>query len=61
MPNQTPPEAQSQILATPVQYPTYSCARPVDQLNLMGVGVSAAAVRCVWQRRRLATSFARIL
>lgn len=61
MPNQTPPELEQQILAMTEQYPTYSYLRLADQLKLVGVGVSAAAVRYVWQRHGLATRFARLL
>jgi len=61
MPNQTPPELERQILAMTEQYPTYSYLRLADQLKLVGVGVSAAAVRYVWQRHGLATRFARLL
>jgi transposase InsO family protein len=61
MPNQTPPEVEQQILAMTEQYPTHSYARLADQLKLVGVGVSAAAVRAVWTRHGLATRFARLL
>lgn len=61
MPNQTPPELERQILGMTEQYPTYSYLRLADQLKLVGVGVSAAAVRYVWQRHGLATRFARLL
>ncbi len=42
------------------QDPTYSYLRLGDRLRLMGVGMSAAAVRYVWQRG-LATRFAWLL
>ncbi len=61
MPNQTPPELERQILAMTEQYPTYSYVRLADQLKLVGIGVSAAAVRYVWQRQGLTTRFARLL
>ncbi|MBI4445786.1 MAG: helix-turn-helix domain-containing protein, partial [Acidobacteria bacterium] len=50
MPNQTPPELERQILEMTEQFPTYSYVRIAGQLRLTGVGVSAAAVRAVWQR-----------
>lgn len=61
MPNQTPPELERQILAMTEQYPTYSYVRLADQLKLVGVGASIAAVRYVWQRHGLSTRFARLL
>lgn len=61
MPNQTPPELERQILAMTEQYPTYSCLRLADQLKLIGLGVSAAAVRYVWQQHGLTTRFSRLL
>lgn len=61
MPNQTPPELERQILTMTEQYPTYSYLRLADQLKLVGVGVSAAAVRSVWQRHGLSTRFAKLL
>jgi len=61
MPNQTPPELERQILTMTEQYPTYSYLRLADQLKLVGVSVSAGAVRAVWQRHGLATRFARLL
>lgn len=61
MPNQTPPELERQVLAMTEQYPTYSYLRLADQLKLVGVGVTAATVRAVWQRHGLATRFARLL
>lgn len=42
------------------QYPTASSLRVADQLKLVGVGVSAAAVRAVWQRHGVSTRFARL-
>jgi transposase InsO family protein len=61
MPNQTPPELERQILAMTEQYPTYSYVRLADQLKLVGIGASVAAVRYVWQRHGLTTRFARLL
>ncbi len=61
MPNQIPPELERQILAMTEQYPTYSYLRLADQLKLVGVGVSAAAVQYAWQRHGLSTRFARLL
>ncbi len=61
MPNQTPPELERHILAMMEQCPTYSYARLANQLKLVGVRVSTAAVRAVWERHGLTTRFARLL
>ncbi len=61
MPNQTPPELERQILQMTEQYPTYSYVRVANQLKLVGIGASPAAVRYVWQRQGLATRFSRLL
>lgn len=61
MPNQTPPELERQILQMTEQYPTYSYVRLANQLKLVGIGASPAAVRNVWQRQGLATRFSRLL
>src|SRR3990172_4868765 len=60
MPNQTPPELERQILEMTTQFPTYSYVRIAGQLRLTGVGVSAAAVRAVWQRHGLTLRVQRI-
>ncbi len=60
MPNQTPPELERQILAMTEPYPRYSYFSPADQVKLVGIGVSAAAVRYLWQRHRFPTRFARL-
>ena len=61
MPNQTPPELERQILEMTTQFPTYSYVRIAGQLRLTGVGVSAAAVRAVWQRHGLTLRIQRLL
>jgi transposase len=61
MPNQTPPELERQILQMTTQFPTYSYVRIAGQLRLTGVGVSAAAVRAVWQRHGLTLRIQRLL
>lgn len=61
MPNQTPPELERQILEMTEQFPTYSYVRIAGQLRLTGVGVSAAAVRAVWQRHGLTLRIQRLL
>ena len=48
MPNQTPPELEQQILQMTEPYPTYSYVRLANQLKLVGIGASPAAVRNVW-------------
>jgi len=61
MPNQTPPELEKQILEMTARYPTYSYLRISGQLRLVGVGVSAAMVRGVWQRHGLTLRIQRLL
>lgn len=61
MPNQTPPELESQILEMTERYPTYSYIRISDQLKLIGIGVSPSAVRAVWQRHGLTLRIHRLL
>ncbi len=61
MPNQTPPELEQKILEMTEQYPTYSYVRISSQLKLLSIGVSAPAVRAVWQRHRLVVKFQRLL
>lgn len=53
MPNQTPPELEAKILEMTERYPAMSYLRLSSQLKLVGVGVSPAAVRAVWQRHGL--------
>lgn len=61
MPNQTPPELEAKILEMTQEYPTYSYLRIAEQLKLVGVPVSAAAVRYVWGRNGLTRRFDRLL
>lgn len=61
MPNQTPPELETQILEMTERYPTYSYLRISDQLKLVGVGVSPSTVRAVWQRFGLTLRIHRLL
>jgi transposase InsO family protein len=61
MPNQTPPETEAQILEMTERYPTYSYLRISGQLKLIGIGVSPAAVRAVWQRHGLTLRVQRLL
>lgn len=61
MPNQTPPELETQILEITERYPTYSYLRISDQLKLVGVGVSPSTVRAVWQRHGLTLRIHRLL
>ncbi len=61
MPNQTPPELEARILEMTTQYPTYGYIRISGQLKLIGVGVSPAAVRAVWQRHGLTLRLQRLL
>jgi transposase InsO family protein len=61
MPNQTPPEIERRILEMTAQFPTYSYMRISLQLKLVGVGVSPAAVRGVWQRHGLTLKIQRLL
>jgi hypothetical protein len=60
MPNQTPPELEREILAMTRQCPTASYLRLANQLRLLGVGVTSAMVRYVWQRHGLSTRSARL-
>lgn len=60
MPNQTPPELETQILEMTERYPTYSYLRISDQLKLVGVSVSPSTVRAVWQRHGLARRIHRL-
>ena len=61
MPHQTPPELEKKILEMTEQYPTYSYLRISQQLRLVGVGVSPAAVRYVWQRHGRPLRYQRLL
>jgi transposase InsO family protein len=61
MPNQTPPELETQILEMTERYPTYSYLRISDQLKLVGVGVSPSTVRAVRQRHGLTLRIHRLL
>jgi transposase len=61
MPNQTPPELEKQILDMTAQFPTYSYIRIADQLRLIGIGVSAPAVRGVWVRHGITLRLQRLL
>jgi transposase len=61
MPNQTPPELEAKILEMTERYPTMSYLRMSAQLKLVGVGVSPAAVRAVWQRHGLTLRYQRLL
>jgi transposase InsO family protein len=61
MPNQTPPELETQILEMTERYPTYSYLRISDQLKLVGIGVSPSTVRAVWQRHGLTLRIHRLL
>jgi transposase InsO family protein len=61
MPNQTPPEIEAKILQMTEQFPTYSYVRLSLQLRLIGLGVSASAVRAVWQRHGLTLRIDRLL
>jgi len=53
MPNQTPPEQMQKIVEITERYPTVSYLRTSQQLQLVDIGVSASAVRYVWQRHGL--------
>ena len=61
MPNETPPELESQILAMTREYPTYSYVKIADQLKLIGVPATANQVRGVWLRRGLVKRYDRLL
>ena len=61
MPNQTPPELERKILEMTEQFPTYSYLRISQQLRLIGIGTSPAAVRGVWQRHGLLVRYQRLL
>ncbi|MBZ2186182.1 MAG: hypothetical protein K7J46_15835 [Bryobacter sp.] len=61
MPNQTRPELEKQILDMTAQFPTYSYIRIADQLRLVGIGVSAPAVRGVWVRHGITLRLQRLL
>lgn len=61
MPNQTPPELETQILEMTERYPVYSYLRISDQLKLIGVGVLPSTVRVVWQRHGLTLRIQRLL
>jgi len=61
MPNQTPPELETQILEMTERYPVYSYLRISDQLKLIGIGVSPSTVRAVWQRHGLTLRIHRLL
>lgn len=61
MPNETPPELVRQILEMTERYPTFSYVRISQQLRLVGVGVSPAAVRGVWLREGLSLRHQRLL
>ncbi len=59
MPNQTRPELEQKIVQMTERYPTASYLRISPQLRLMGVGVSASAVRYFWQRHGLSLRYQR--
>lgn len=61
MPNQTPPELEAKILEVTERYPAYSYIRISQQLKLVGIGASPAAVRGVWQRHGLVVRYQRLL
>jgi transposase InsO family protein len=61
MPNETPPEIVARILEMTERYPTRSYLFISQQLRLVGVGVTASAVRAVWQRQGLTLRFQRLL
>ena len=61
MPNETPPEVERQILEMTEQVPTYGYVRIAGQLRLTRDGVSASAVRAVWQRHGLTLRIQRLL
>jgi hypothetical protein len=61
MPNETPTEVVTRILDRTEQYPTRSYLFISQQLKLVGVGVSPAAVRAVWARHGLTLRHQRLL
>jgi transposase InsO family protein len=61
MPNETPPELVARILEMTAEYPTFSYVRISEQLKLVGVPASAAAVRGVWTREGLLKRYDRLL
>ena len=61
MPNETPAEVVARILEMTERFPTYSYVRISQQLRLVGVGVTPAAVRAVWMRHGLTLRHQRLL
>jgi transposase InsO family protein len=61
MPNETPAEVVTRILEMTERFPTYSYLRISQQLRLVGVGVTPAAVRAVWMRHGLTLRHQRLL
>lgn len=61
VPNETPPELVARILEMTERYPTRSYVFISQQLRLVAVGVTPAAVRAVWLRHGLTLRHQRLL
>lgn len=61
MPNQYSEELEQKILGTTREWPSYSYNRIANGLRLLGVSVTGAGVRNVWERHGLTKRLARFL
>src|SRR5438128_9545757 len=58
--NRVAPEVEAAIVKMAFDYPAYGQARACNELRKQGIFISAAGVRCVWQRHDLAVSEKRL-
>lgn len=61
MPNQIALELESKILDMTRNFPSYSCKRIADELQLTGISVSGTGVRNLWIRHKLEKKLQRFL
>lgn len=60
MPNRTPPSLERHILLKTFESPAVSYVKLANKIQLLGIAVTPAMVRYVWEREGLSTRSARI-